>query len=249
MISRLTFAFASRVTAVSETYLAWAMQRGRRKDRASFAVYYLGARNNAFEVGVVPDAKNSISCLFAGQFGFSYDVELILSAAERLQDTGQHDIRFVLCGAGDKQREVTRRAGALSNVELHGWLSPEELNSIGARCQVGLCCYRPTATQSIPTKLFDYLSMGLYVVSSLAGDAEALLTAHAVGRNYTAGSVDSFIECLRRTRCEENLGPAERSTIRSTFDQNFNSTVIYERMVEEIILPMAANGRASKGSP
>jgi glycosyltransferase involved in cell wall biosynthesis len=245
VMSRVTFALCTRGTAVSDTYLDWAIRRGRRTDRESFGCYYLGARNDQFDVGSVPEAGGSIACLFAGQFGFSYDMELILDAAEALQSAGRSDIRFVLCGAGDKQAEVTRRARSLPNVELHGWLSPAQLNLIGARCQVGLCTYRASATQSIPTKLFDYFSMGLYVVSSLAGEGEVMLRTHDVGRNYTAGDLESFIECLVRVREEVDLGPGRRAAIRATFDRHFSSDVIYRRMIDEVVFPAATGERGS----
>lgn len=136
LLSAVTFALSTRVTAVSDTYLQWARQRGRRTDGAAFKRYYLGARNDQFDVRSVPEADEELVCLFAGQFGFSYDIELVLDAAELLQRAGRRDIRFVLCGAGDKQAEVSRRARQLTNVELHGWLSPTELNAVDRKSVV-----------------------------------------------------------------------------------------------------------------
>jgi glycosyltransferase involved in cell wall biosynthesis len=239
LMSFLTFALCDRGSAVSQTYLEWAMRRGRRRDRNSFARYYLGARNEDFKINEAVQAPDSLTCLFAGQFGFSYDIELILSAAKALQDAGESRIRFVLCGAGDKQAEIVTAIQTLGNVELHGWLSSAALNAIGNSCQVGLCCYRASATQSVPTKVFDYLSMGLYVINSLAGEAEALLTAHGIGSSYQAGDVGSFVECLQRVRRSVDLGRAGRAFIRRAFDVHFDSHIIYNRMVDELVLPLA----------
>lgn len=248
LMSYVTFALCDSVAAVSDTYLSWAFRRGRRTDRESFRRYYLGARNDGFNARLVPESTNTISCLFAGQFGFSYDVELILSAAEALQAAGRTDICFVLCGAGDKHEEVARRAKALVNVELHGWLTTEELNVIGSRCQVGLCCYRSSATQSIPTKLFDYFSMGLYVVSSLSGEAEQLLSNHAIGVTYRSGDVDDFIRCLHKVKNEAHIDSARRLAIRKAFDEHFDSVVIYEKMVQEFVLPLGLNSPVPVGA-
>jgi glycosyltransferase involved in cell wall biosynthesis len=243
LMSFLTFALCDRGSAVSQTYLEWAMRRGRRNDRGSFARYYLGARNADFEINEVVQSPESLTCLFAGQFGFSYDIELILNAAKALQDSGETRIRFVLCGSGDKQAEIVRAIKTLGNVELHGWLSAEALNTIGNSCQVGLCCYRASATQSVPTKVFDYLSMGLYVINSLAGEAETLLEVHGIGSSYQAGDVASFVQCLQRVRCSIELGRAGRAAIRRTFDEHFDSRVIYNRMVDEFVLPLALQQR------
>jgi hypothetical protein len=240
-MSRITFTLCTFAMAVSETYLAWAIRRGHRKDLESFACFYLGARNDDFDVSKVPEPRGAVSCLFAGQFGFSYDIDLILEAAHALPD-----FHFVLCGAGGKHAEVVRRASALRNVEVHGWLSPTELNRVGSACQIGLCAYSRSATQSVPTKLFDYFSMGLYVLSSLAGEAEAMLRSHGVGRTYRAGSLESFVNCLQGIRDECDLTRDGRAAIRRKFDQHFSAGAIYPRMVDEVILPIAGRVRASR---
>lgn len=240
LMSRLTFSLCTRGTAVSETYLSWAMRRGRRTDSNSFSFYYLGARNDEFDLTLVSPVNGPVTCLFAGQFGFSYDIELILDAAKFLQSEGRADIRFVLCGAGDKQEDVAAAVRSLSNVELHGWLSPAQLNEVGARCQIGLCTYRSNATQTLPTKLFDYFSMGLFVVSSLTGEADRLLRSHAIGSTYIAGDVLSFVDCLLHTVERVDLGSVGRRKIRDTFERYFSSEVIYQRMVDELIMPLAS---------
>ena len=243
LMSFFTFALCNRGTAVSQTYLEWAIRRGRRTDRGSFTRYYLGARNEDFKLNEIVQTPDSLTCLFAGQFGFSYDIELILNAAKVLQNAGEKRIRFILCGAGDKEAEIVRAIKTLGNVELHGWLNAEALNTIGNSCQVGLCCYRASATQSVPTKVFDYLSMGLHVINSLAGEAETLLEVHGVGSSYHAEDVANFIECLQRVRCGVDLGRAGRAAIRRAFDEHFDSRVIYNRMVDELVLPLALQRR------
>jgi glycosyltransferase involved in cell wall biosynthesis len=240
VMSYVTFALCDRVSAVSETYLVWARRRGRRPVTSSTGLYYLGARNEDFEIHPSEAAAGKITCLFAGQFGFSYDIELILEAAKVLQAEGDQSIRFVLCGAGPKGESISQAIQTLKNVELHGWLNPSELNVIGANCNVGLCCYRSSATQSLPTKVFDYLSMGLHVVSSLAGEAEILLAEYTVGSSYTAGNVSNFVNCLKTVRKSVDVSVAARRQIRRVFEKYFDSTVIYDRMIDELILPLAA---------
>jgi len=240
LLSRMAFAWASQVSAVSETYASWARRRGRRQDAKSFSVFYLGCRNDAFDIGAARAAGSVVKCLFAGQFEFTYDVEVILSAARLLQLNGRSDIRFVLCGDGRKRRLVEREAAQLPNVELHGWVTPEELNRIAMDCQVGLCCYTSGAPQSIPTKIFDYLSMGLYVISSLEGEPDTLLRQEGCGEKYVCGDAGSLIEAIGRARGRVESGQGGRRRIREVFEARFDAKVIYSRMIEELILPAAA---------
>jgi glycosyltransferase involved in cell wall biosynthesis len=244
LLSRLAFAWTSQVSAVSETYASWARRRGRRQDAKSFSVFYLGCRNDSFDVGAARAPGNAVKCLFAGQFEFTYDVEVILSAARLLQSNGRTDIRFVLCGDGRKRGLIEREASQLPNVEVHGWVTPEELNRIAMDCQVGLCCYTSGAPQSIPTKIFDYLSMGLYVISSLEGEPDRLLRQEGCGDKYVCGDAGSLIEAVGRARSHVEFGPGGRRRIREVFEARFDAKVIYERMAEELIFPAAA-ARAS----
>jgi glycosyltransferase involved in cell wall biosynthesis len=249
LMSRLTFAWASQVTAVSETYLAWAMTRGRRKDTERFHCFHLGCRNPDFDVSAVPDRPPVLRCLFAGQFSHSYDVELIVAAAARLARAGRADIEFVLCGDGYKREALQQLTARLPNVRLLGWVTPEQLNALAVECQIGLCCYGPAATQSLPTKIFDYLSMGLFVVSSLPEEAARLLEAYHAGASYRAGDLDSFLKCLDKAAAGASLGRAARGQIRTAFEKHFESSVIFERMVREFILPIAQRPRPANALP
>jgi glycosyltransferase involved in cell wall biosynthesis len=245
LLSRLTFAWASHVTAVSNTYLAWARKRGRRTDPERFACFPLGCRNPEFDAAAIVDARPPLRCLFAGQFGHSYDVELIVQAAARLGAAGRSDVEFVLCGDGSKRADLQRRSAGLRNVRLLGWMSPEEMNRLAADCHVGLCCYRVGATQSVPTKVFDYMSMGLFVISSLPEEADRLLKTHGAGASYRAGDVGSFLELLDAVAARVDLSPDARRLIRRSFETNFESQVIYARMIRDCIIPVARSGRAA----
>lgn len=235
-LSYLTFAWASEVTAVSRTYACWAQRRGRRHDRHRFSFYYLGCLNDSFRSEPLKKTGQDITCLFAGQFGHSYDVELVISAAELMLSRGGHNINFVLCGGGEKWDIVASRSRKLANVALHRWQSPEELNRIASGCQIGLCPYKPTATQSVPTKVFDYLSMGLYVVSSLQGEASELLARVECGATYAAGSLEALVETLKWAVSAVDLSPDGRMRIRRAFEKEFDARKIYQRMVSEVVL-------------
>jgi len=249
LLSRLTFSWASHVTAVSNTYLQWAMRRGRRADAEHFACFPLGCRNPGFDATAIMDARPPLRCLFAGQFGHSYDVELIVEAAELLAAAGRTDVEFVMCGDGSKLPELRRRTGNLRNVRLLGWLSPQELNQLAADCHLGLCCYRAGATQSVPTKIFDYLSMGLFVISSLPQEAAVLLHSHGAGASYRAGDVGSFLELLDTVAARVDLSPDARRRIRRSFEATFESQVIFRAMIRDCIVPVARSGRATSLQP
>jgi len=238
-MAKAAYQRATHVTAVSATYARWAMQFSRRTDRHNFSYYYLGCRNERFGLKTPFGRPEIISCLFAGQFGFSYDVALIIRAASRLHAAGQSNVRFILCGDGEQHAHLVRLAEGLPNVKFLGWVDPDTLNEIGMECQIGLCTYRAGATQSVPYKIFDYMAMGLFIVSSLAGEAASLLTEHKIGDTYDPENLDSFLACLSCVLEKRSFAAAEREAIRRTFERDYDSHVIYHQMIDELLLPIA----------
>src|SRR5262249_32446046 len=76
IMASIAYGIATHVTAVSNTYLEWALRLSGRSDRENFSYYYLGYHNLHCPLEGPSDSDEVITCLFAGQFGFSYDLEL-----------------------------------------------------------------------------------------------------------------------------------------------------------------------------
>lgn len=242
--SVFVYRYADKVTAVSEAYAQWAARRGRRAYNRSFSYYYLGcSRSVPFSPRLEDGAIGKIRCLFAGQFGLTYDIELLIEVAAECRRTGR-PYEFVFCGDGAKRPLIETAAKQWSNIELHGWLSPEELSNVAMGCQVGLCAYRADATQSVPTKLFDYLAMGLAIASSLKGECAHLIHVHDVGLTYEPNLPSDLVRVLDRLARERRLDAADRMKIRRIFEQNFASEEIYDRMIEDLILPIATSAES-----
>jgi glycosyltransferase involved in cell wall biosynthesis len=197
---------ATMLTGVSREYLEWALRLAGRPANRHDRVAYLGFESptavpeqlharlaTLVERGIDPDRP---TCLFAGLFERSCDLDTIVDAVRRLALNGQNDFQFVLCGAGSKLAQVRRRADDLSNVHLLGWVDPPTLQAIASFASIGLCAYSADATQSLPNKPFEYMASRLAVVSSLTGELEQLLDQHRCGLTYRAGDVDALADCL-----------------------------------------------------
>jgi glycosyltransferase involved in cell wall biosynthesis len=83
------------------------------------------------------------------------------------------------------------------------------------------------------------MSLGLFILSSLAGEAASLLAEHEIGDTYEPENLDSFMACLLRSLEGRSFAAAEREAIRQTFESHYDSGVIADRMINELLLPMA----------
>ena len=227
-MSRRSFSMAGLVTSVSRSYAEWAMARGGRNDRQNFTYYYLG--------GVEPKgdynygkSREVLTCLFAGQLGFNYDLETVIGAARRLRD---RRVEFLIAGEGYKMAQLKKMAIGLDNVKFLGWLGFESLQDLARNCHLGLNAYTREATQSVPTKLFGYMSMGLLVVNSLEGEAAEMLESRGIGENYAAGDPDSLAEVISRLYCDMPRVVERGALARVALEREFLAEKICLNMIE-----------------
>ena len=164
---------ATALSATSQDYLDWALCMGGRREQARDSVVPLGfepesAAPEAIGANIALLRRSGIdperpTCMFAGLFERSYDLESIVEAAARLAARGQTDLQFVLCGSGSKLLKIRERAARLPNVHCLGWVDTDMLQSVMSISTIGLCAYRSDALQSLPNKPFEYMANRLAI--------------------------------------------------------------------------------------
>lgn len=174
---------ASCITAVSNTYLDWALKYAGRERKNLDGVFPLGYPSQMTQTHVSEDRGSrfkeihkirpeALVVTFIGMFGASYDLETVIEAARVLEKDTCNKIQFVLAGDGDKSRKVRKMAHGLSNIVFTGWLDQGSLLELVHISSVGLAPYITGALQSLPNKPFEYLAAGLPILSSLQGELE-----------------------------------------------------------------------------
>lgn len=235
---------ATALTAVSQSYLQWALKMACRNSASCDRVVPIG-----FEPEVLAPATlqkhvsglirrginpNNNICLYAGQFENSYDVETIVKAARLLEMSGRNDVQFVLCGKGSNMPALKRRAQGLKSVHFLGWVDAAIVQAVASVSTIGLCAYSHRALQSLPNKPFEYMAGRLAVVSSLNGELSEQLELHQCGVTYPAGDAESLKQCI--LQLVDN--PARLQKLRSNgfeaWKKHFRSSHIYSGFVDHL---------------
>jgi glycosyltransferase involved in cell wall biosynthesis len=246
---------ADALTAVSQTYLDWALRLAGRT-RAS--------RDHAVPLGFEPEPvvpsrlrdnvaalrrrgirPNHTVCMFAGLFERSSDLETVVEAARRLLVAGRSDVHFVFCGKGSKSAAIHRRAKNLSNIHLLGWVDPAMLQAVSSISSIGLCAYARGSLQSLPNKPFEYMAGRLAIVSSLSGELAELLEQCDCGLTYRAGDAAHLQRCLLQVADNPPRLEALRSNSYQAWRSNYRSPQIYARFVDHLTQLTAAFRRAA----
>ena len=194
---------AAAIIGTTPAFVDWGLRHGGRSrgplDR-DFPMAYrsrppspeaaAAARLAWRERGLHLDGPGLIACYF-GAIGRQSELETVIEAARLLRD---RDVRFVLCGTGDRLGRHRRRAAGLDRVTLPGWVGAAEIHELMRVSSIGLAPYAniPNYVYGLPNKPVEYLSAGLPVVTGLRGVLSELLETYQCGAPYRYGDPTSL---------------------------------------------------------
>ncbi|QDU55351.1 glycosyltransferase family 4 protein [Aeoliella mucimassa] len=246
---------ADALIAVSQSYLDWGLHHANRPSTARDQVVPLG-----YELATLPPtddrgrlatlkkhglAPDHITCLYAGQFETSYDVETIVSAARSLELSGNHHLQFALCGDGSKMAQIRKIAEGLKSVHLFGWVPPKTLQELASVSHIGLATYAVGAKQSLPNKAFEYMANRLCILSSLKGELPELLTENECGSSYQAGNAESLATAIRAFASNPEQLECYRQNAFHIWQNSYKSSAIYPRFVQYLNQFVAPRSQAA----
>jgi glycosyltransferase involved in cell wall biosynthesis len=242
--ARYVFRSATAIVGVSDGYLEWGLRQAGRARGSWDAVFPHGyprptlaaaagarARGELESLGVDP---RRVVCCFVGSFGRSYDLGTVIEAARRLERAGRGDVQFVLAGDGERRAAWQRQAAGLSNVIFTGWLSGDAIAALLGLARIGLVAYAPRAPQGLPNKLFEYLSAGLPVVSSLRGETEGFLRETGCGATYPPGDAAALAALLLQLTADDSARREMGRRALARYDAEFAAPQVYGRLADHL---------------
>lgn len=244
---------ATAIIGITETFVDWGLNRaGRARNRWDLTVPL------AYEAKAPPDAKldrarrdwdeagvrgDSFNLCFFGTLGRQFDIPTVLEAARRLQGS---QVRFVLCGDGDRLAEFRKAAAGLPNVLMPGWVDAAAIRALMERSAAGLAPYycETSFTMSIPNKAIEYMADGLPLLSSLRGELETLLRDAACGLTWAEGDAGSLVESVEWLRMNPELRRQMGSNSSLVYRTRFVAEVVYGQLIDHLCeVARACKGR------
>ena len=243
---RRLLAGATGITAISNTYLEWALKnadRQRRECDGVFQMGYHGQKDSLLGKAISEKVETLASAYglgtkdliltFVGSFTPSFDMLTVIEAARIINQNASENIKFLIVGEGDMGEKWRLRAKGIDNIIFTGWFDQVSIAAIFCLSNAGLAPY-DNALISLPNKPFEYMAAGLPLLSSLRGELEDLIRIEQIGLQYQAGKANSLVEQIRWLVTH----PAEREDMglraRRLFEERFSAEVIYPRLVEHL---------------
>jgi glycosyltransferase involved in cell wall biosynthesis len=236
-------ATADGLVGVSGGYLEWGLRYAARQRRETDAVIPLGyvapsavQKSAQVQERLVKRGVRTDKTLvwYVGSFGRQYDLGPVIEAARLLQAAGRNDVQFVISGDGDQAARWRELACNLSNVVLTGWIDADDINWFRAHASIGLQPYAAGAPQGLANKLFEYLSAGIPVVSSLAGENEELVSRHDCGLTYRAGSAADCLDKLVRLLDDPAGRRQKGANGKALFEREFDGRAVFDTLIQHL---------------
>jgi colanic acid biosynthesis glycosyl transferase WcaI len=209
----LTYARASAIAVTSPGMTDLIADRGVPREKLSVVSNW--ADESCFRPVPVPpripdgfEDLRPFTAMYAGNLGDVQGLEVVVEAAELLQD--ERDIGFVLVGGGVAEASLKVRVAErrLDNVRFVPPQPVERMADVLALGQVQLITLRdlPVFENVLPSKVQATLAAGRPVIGAVSGDAAAVIRAAGAGTVVAPGAAralaDAVLEASRASAAE-----------------------------------------------
>lgn len=228
---RVTLNASESVTALTDSYLNWAIHKSNRTVHLHNLVVPLGHPTVDLANTTPLNESSSFDVLFVGSMTRQFDMDTVFEAANQLLF---EDVRFIMVGQGDKDLEWVKKTESLSNVIWRGWLDGQDLHNEFLSADIGLLPYinAPHFQKNITNKFSEYLAYGLPVFLSIEGEMANTISNMSCGHIYH-NSNDLVQKVLYLKRKPEILKSFSNNAIQLHFD-SFRIDDLNAKFVEHI---------------
>ncbi|RME46148.1 MAG: glycosyltransferase [Chloroflexi bacterium] len=173
------------------------------------------------------EKKERFTLGYMGRVAIQRGSMAMLQVVQRLQRRGLR-VAFDCVGPVEKKhlselQRFAERAG-VQHVTLHGYRSPVEGWKIMARCHAGLALLQdvPNYRDSYPTKLFEYMALGLPVITSNFPLYRDIVEQRGCGLCVPPDDIDAIAEAIvwlyEHPAEAESMGERGRAAAREEFN-------------------------------
>jgi glycosyltransferase involved in cell wall biosynthesis len=187
--------------------------------------------------------ENTITAVFAGNFGRTSDLRTLLDAARVLDATVESNVRIVLCGSGEQWQAIRDGASDIKSVLILDRLNNTELQTLFSCSQIGIAPFNDIENyqKNIPNKINEYLAMQLAIVSPVSGCIQALIEDNQLGATYAPGDAAGLARVLSELAANKRQLETARANAERVFHESADASGIYGAYVDALETVAATN--------
>ncbi|WP_226670835.1 glycosyltransferase family 4 protein [Metabacillus litoralis] len=230
-LEKFLYKKADHIIVVTQGYKQRLMDQGIPEEKIT--VIPNGVNPNTLSQGNVAQSlsvkqqynlENKFLALYAGNIGAAQGLNTIISAAEQLKD--DPTIAFMIIGEGVEKQSLIDRAKSLqlTNILFVDSKKKEELISYYEAADIGIVSLKkhPLFEITIPSKVFDYMSMSTPVLIGVNGEAREIVEKHHAGFYFEPENPGDFIQALKYAQNHPDELKEIRRNVKRELLQSFN---------------------------
>jgi glycosyltransferase involved in cell wall biosynthesis len=170
------------------------------------------------------------------KFAPLHGIRTMLEAAAALRD--QRDIRFLLVGGGQLERQVASWIDELrlDNLEHRRWMEPDELRATiaSAGACLGIFGDTPKASRVIPNKVYQCMAVGAPIITRDSPGARELLRDGEHALLCPPADAEALSGAIVRLRDDPTLAARLGANARALFDERCTPAAIGRALLGEL---------------
>jgi len=227
-LERFLYRRADRVVVNSPGYVSFVRARGASQvdlvpNGVDISMFTPQSKGDSYrqEMGL----EGKVIALYAGAHGLSNDLDLVLDAAEILQD--EHEILFVLVGAGKEKPRLKRiaREKGLKNVRFLPPEPKERMAQVLAAADLCIAVLKPIELYktTYPNKVFDYMAAGRPIALAIDGVIREVVEGAKAGLFVPPGDAKALAQTVLQLAQDDvqrrAMGDAGRNYVTTHFNR------------------------------
>lgn len=224
----LIYATADEIIAVSESYLARALNVNRKCKR-TFCIF-LGTDLADFDRmaeknQLIEKTKGEFWLGYVGTLGNSYDIKIVIDALKILEDKGHKNIKFIVMGDGPLKsgfENYSKEKGV--NTKFTNRLEYSQMIGILKKCDIVVNPIKSGSAASIINKHADYVAAGLPVINTQESpEYRRLVDEYQIGlnceNNNAANLAEQILKLYTDVSLRKYMGENSRKLAEEKFDR------------------------------
>jgi glycosyltransferase involved in cell wall biosynthesis len=212
-LERFLYKKADLIITVTKGYKEHLVAQGVGNDKIDVVTngvdidFYKPSNKNVRELRDQYNLMGKFVVLFAGNIGAAQGLDVVIDAAENLQN--YKDIKFLFVGEGVKKENLKEKAEkmGLSNIIFEDAKPKSKIVDYHNMADVTLVSLKKFELFNItlPSKTFDALAIGKPVLIGVDGEAREIIESAEAGLFFEPGNCDSLVNCVLKLYKDKEL--------------------------------------------
>tara|TARA_B100001059_G_C17838691_1_gene590237 strand:- start:4397 stop:5662 length:1266 start_codon:yes stop_codon:yes gene_type:complete len=245
-ITNKMFNSADGIIGITENFLQIALDKIKRKkndfdaqfphtyNKLELSEHQLNKSINFWKEKSIKYNSDDINICFFGTLGYQFDLETVIKGFNKIYDM---KLKLIICGSGHNKEKLIKLSNGNKNIIFPGYMNGEQIKALLSISHIGLCPYLPKKMfiEAIPGKIIEYMSEGLYLLSTLKGGVVGnLIEQNNFGANYNAFDEDSFIRSLSVLYKKIRKGQNNKLKIEEYYQEFFDQKTVFKKYLSHI---------------